>query len=561
MDAFKAQFERIRQQLAALTATQKMLVAALVAVMVLTMLYWGKYAGNAEMVSVLGDQVLTDDDIGPIDKQLELTGVPHSVAAGKIMVPADRKSEILADLMYARALPSDTQSAFETMSKTLNPFTTNTERDASYTEATSMELSELIGRFPGVASARVIINSKNISRIEGGIPPSATVILGTKSDAHVKDLVRACADGVAHAVSGLMPSQISVIVNGASMKVPDSETDALSMGDDLMDLREKREAMLEQKIRNEFMFIDGLTVSVNCDVENRTMDQKSDEYDKTKTLVQPESITSVTQDTTSAAPVSHEPGVSANTGSNGPVSLDASQGGPAAPANTMNSEKNETKNQIFPGHTAIETHTPAGKDTVLSATVRVPLSYFTAIYKRTNPKAGDPSDAVVTAFNAAELGKIREGVKTVIGLKSEADLSVDSYADIPVETMMAAGPSTPAATLNTVTGHAREIGVAVLAVVSLFMMATMVRKSTPPPLVMPTMATAGGGSSGRSEMGSLGNGESVAGEVGTGTSALDGMEMDEDSVRTQQMLDQVSTMVKENPDGAAALVKRWLSRA
>jgi flagellar biosynthesis/type III secretory pathway M-ring protein FliF/YscJ len=39
------------------------------------------------------------------------------------------------------------------------------------------------------------------------------------------------------------------------------------------------------------------------------------------------------------------------------------------------------------------------------------------------------------------------------------------------------------------------------------------------------------------------------------------MEMDEDSVRTQQMLDQVSTMVKENPDGAASLVKRWLSRA
>jgi flagellar biosynthesis/type III secretory pathway M-ring protein FliF/YscJ len=544
-----------------------MLVAALIAVMVLTMLYWGKYAGNAEMVSVLGDQVLTDDDIGPIDKQLELTGVPHSVAAGKVMVPADRKSEILADLMFARVLPSDTHSAFETMSKTLNPFTPNTEREATYTEATAMELSELIGRFPGVSSARVIINSKNITRIEGGIPPSATVILTTKGDAaHIKDLVRACADGVAHAVSGLTPSQISVIVNGASIKVPDSDSDSLAISGDLMDLREKREAMLEQKIRNEFMFIDGLTVSVNCDVENRTMDEKSDAYDKTKSLVQPEKINSLTQDTVSAAPTSHEPGASANTGSNGPVSLDGSQGGPAGPANTMNSEKNETTNQIFPGHTAIETHIPAGKDSVLSATVRVPLSYFTAIYKRTNPKAPDPSDAVVNAFNAAELAKIREGVKTVIGLKSEADLSVDTYADIAPETLMATGPSAPSATLNTVTGHAREIGVAILAVVSLLMMATMVKKSAPPPLVMPMAGVASGatgasGAAARSQMNSLGNGESVAGEVGGGTSALDGMEMDEDAVRTQQMLDQVSTMVKENPDGAAALVKRWLSRA
>ena len=28
----------------------------------------------------------------------------------------------------------------------------------------------------------------------------------------------------------------------------------------------------------------------------------------------------------------------------------------------------------------------------------------------------------------------------------------------------------------------------------------------------------------------------------------------------EQMLDQVSTLVKDNPDGAAALVKRWLNR-
>jgi flagellar biosynthesis/type III secretory pathway M-ring protein FliF/YscJ len=194
----------------------------------------------------------------------------------------------------------------------------------------------------------------------------------------------------------------------------------------------------------------------------------------------------------------------------------------------------------------------------------VPLSYFTSSYKLTYPKAADPSDDAITAYRTAELTQIREDVKNVIGLKSEADLSVSTYADVPTEGLaMAAGPSTPVATLNTVSGHAREIGVAVLAVVSLLMMATMVRKSTPPPLVMPTLG--GGGEPvqavASSRVNPLGSGESVAGEVGGGNNALDGMEMDEDAVRTQQMLDQVSTMVKENPDGAAQLVKRWLSRA
>jgi len=54
--------------------------------------------------------------------------------------------------------------------------------------------------------------------------------------------------------------------------------------------------------------------------------------------------------------------------------------------------------------------------------------------------------------------------------------------------------------------------------------------------------------------------EPVAGEVAEGNAMLDAMELDEESVKTQQMLDQVSTLVTENPDAAASLVKRWLNR-
>jgi flagellar biosynthesis/type III secretory pathway M-ring protein FliF/YscJ len=49
-------------------------------------------------------------------------------------------------------------------------------------------------------------------------------------------------------------------------------------------------------------------------------------------------------------------------------------------------------------------------------------------------------------------------------------------------------------------------------------------------------------------------------EVNEGLQTMDGMEVDDDSIRTQQMIGQVSNMVKENPDGAANLVKRWLNR-
>ena len=53
----------------------------------------------------------------------------------------------------------------------------------------------------------------------------------------------------------------------------------------------------------------------------------------------------------------------------------------------------------------------------------------------------------------------------------------------------------------------------------------------------------------------------LVGEAGASGATLDGMELDDDAVRAQQMVEQVSTMVKENPEAAASLVKRWLNRA
>jgi len=91
-----------------------------------------------------------------------------------------------------------------------------------------------------------------------------------------------------------------------------------------------------------------------------------------------------------------------------------------------------------------------------------------------------------------------------------------------------------------------------LALVSLFMVSMMVKKSAPAPIVMPEV---------ESNEPEKFHGEALAGEAASGEALLDGMELDDDAVKTQQMLDQVSTLVNENPDAAASLVKRWLNRS
>jgi flagellar biosynthesis/type III secretory pathway M-ring protein FliF/YscJ len=125
---------------------------------------------------------------------------------------------------------------------------------------------------------------------------------------------------------------------------------------------------------------------------------------------------------------------------------------------------------------------------------------------------------------------------------------------LPLPSNIAAVPQ--AATMSipvTIGRYGKEIALSGLALVSLFMISMMVKKSAPAPIPAAALVA-------NSPPPPLMAGEAVAGEATGGNSMLDGMELDEDAIKTEQMLDQVSTLVKENPDGAAALVKRWLNR-
>ncbi len=50
----------------------------------------------------------------------------------------------------------------------------------------------------------------------------------------------------------------------------------------------------------------------------------------------------------------------------------------------------------------------------------------------------------------------------------------------------------------------------------------------------------------------------VVGEAEESSPALEGVELDDKALRRQQMLSQVSEMVKQNPDEVANLLRRWI---
>jgi len=543
MDFLKSQLDRIQLQLTGLSATQKMLTASLVAIMVLTVLWWGKFAATPVMEPLLS-QAFAPDDVSRITLQLEAKNIDYKVVGDKILIPADRKFEVLADLGYARLLPQDTKTGFDEMVNKMTAWDPTSKTEMFMNHGKETMIAQIIRRFPNVNNADVIIDPTVKRMIDGSIQPSATINItmrdGVKPDRH---LIQAAADVVAGAQAGMSRSRVKVIVDGVSYDAGDKSNNGLSVSNDIVELIRLHERHYSDKISEQLAFIRGAMVSVTVKLNTETKREVSKVVDPKNTVQKEIKTQNRTEETVSNSGMTTEAGALPNT------SLSTGSGGGGS---TSTVEENKVDYFIETSQKQTETSTPAGDATVIAASVRVPRSYFVGIYKNANPQGKEPDNTLLQPLIDAELPQIQKDVKTCTGLTDDLAVNVSTYFDaIP---LMATAPSTATASVTSmVGGYSKEIAVGGLALVSLFMVTMMVRKGQPAPLILPASIT-------KADAVQLSAGETIAGEASEGASALDGMELDEDHVKTQQMLDQVTTMVKENPEGAASLVKRWMTR-
>jgi flagellar biosynthesis/type III secretory pathway M-ring protein FliF/YscJ len=552
MDIVNKQLARIQQQLSGLTASQKMLTGALVAIMVMTLLYWGRQAGTAEMEPVL-DQDFSTADLGQIQDRLRAKGIAFQNSGGRILVPTERKMEVLADLAYLRLLPSNTESGFERMAAKLTPFSSAKERDAMQNSVREQTCSQVIGMFPDVTGAQVVIDATRERHIGANVQPSAMISITTRGGgaADVKRIAESAAAVVAGAKAGLLPAHVSVIIDGQKQRLrgADGSTAGLADAADHFETLNKYEKYHEDKIRSRFANVPGLLVSVSVKVNTDRVRKQDLKYDPKNTITKEKSTrTSDTESTT--APQAQEPGAVGNVVANGPLDIN---GAAAGGGETNRTEESETENEVLASKSLTFTESVPGAPTVVSASVGVPRSYLARRVQIVNPAIQTPDDAAVRAYADVELKKIAEAVRASAGMDETTLVSVSQFDDdMP---LLAAAPAPQTATMSfplLIGSHSKEIALGGLALVSLFMVSTMVKRSAPAPALVAAAAAAA--------TPQLPPGESVAGEAAEGNTMLDGMELDEEAVRTQQMLDQVSTLVTDNPDAAASLVKRWLNR-
>lgn len=542
MDFLKGQLDKIQQQLGGLNASQKMLTGSLVAIMVMTLLWWGRYAGTAEMEPVL-PQSFSAEDVGRVQAHLKSIGVPSKVEGDKVLVPADRRDEALASIAFSGLMPVNSASGFDEISKQINSFMPQGTTDALFKEGKQRTLQNVIRRFPGVKDAVVLIEPPGPRKLGVRNEASASIHITMKDEgAGTRKLADSAASLVAGAQQQLSVKNVAVIIGQRRYRITGEGDGAGS--DDLGELVAGHEHRIEEKVHGLFPYIDGLFVKVAVDVnltsiqaQNKTYDtiQQKEKRTNTRTESEPTGTGHVT-----------EPGAMPNTG----ATIDPPPMQQAAGERLL--DENEAEYENFAGTKTTMENTPAGKYSVVSAAVRVPRSYFLKMFQNSSGSTAEPTLATLQPIIDAEIEKMRDDVVRTAAIEDRMLVAVSTYDDSPGP-LRSAATVTPGGTIATsINTYSKEIAIGALAVISLFMVSMMVRKTNPAPVI--AMAAPA------RETPHLDGSPEVAGIVGNTNQLLDGMELDEDAVRTQQMLDQVSTLVGENPDAAANLVKRWLNR-
>jgi flagellar biosynthesis/type III secretory pathway M-ring protein FliF/YscJ len=546
MDALKAQLAKIQQQLGGLTASQKMLTASLAAIMVMTLLWWGRYAATADMVPVL-DQSLRAEDIGRIKTKLTAGGIDARVDGDRVMVPADKKDEAVATLALEQLLPDDISSAMSETLKDLNPFTSQDIADKTINAALEKQLASYIRRMPGVSNAGVVLPSIATNPYDVQTTPTASVTVWMRSGGKVDSKLAYGIGGLLRgAKPGLQYSGINLIFDGHPFRLDDRAAMGGGGGGELLEREQEAERTYQQKVRDQLAYMGtGVLAAVKVKINNSVT---STEENKVTELKSKESSIETQEETTNNQPApGGEPGVLPNTGISATPIAAPEQSEPSSESN-----KTITKFQVEPSRLHATSQNYGGEATILSADVRVPRSYFLR-YARKTSSGGNADDKTVQALIDSEVPKIVATVQNVLSLREEGAVTVDTYMDDLPDLAAAATVEATSSPLTLSLGdHAKEIAVGALAIISLFMVAMMVRKSAPAPIIAAPIELA--------EAPALSGGEDIAGEAVEGNPMLDGMELDEDAIKAQQMVEQVSTMVKENPDAAANLVKRWLNR-
>lgn len=543
MEFVKRNLTQIQAQLGGMSFATRWLIGSLVVIMLLVggmLVYWG---GAADMVPVDGITTGTTAEAVTI---LEADGISTKVNSGKLMVAKDDLHQAVASLSRGGRLNPNASAAFDQLlsDEGSSWMLSSTDKNRKYLLAKGHFLSAVIGSFPNVETASVILDKPQANGFGvTHIDPSASVMVTMRPGTKVsKQMANTMIHMVASAVAGMQEQFVTVsdTLNSRSFTAADPD-DIGSLQNVEATLTSER--LHKQKIEQVLRSWEGVMVAVKIVTSQVVREQVQE-----TTYGKPEiALSETTEEIQRNVGNSGEPGPRAMLGS----SIDG--GGSSGTELTRNTSV-EQFNSSRP--TKLSNISKAGNMIrKINVSVVVPRSYYVRIFNAQNPEGEAPSDDDLEPIIEKEEAKIAKVVQPQIVSSDDemqpGQISVEMVYDQAYLEPAVAGVSGGLGAV--VSSDMAQNGVlAGLAVMSLGMFFYMVRRATRKE-EMPTIEELAGVPP------TLPTDDDLMGEVQEMDSTLAGVELDEDELRARQIADQISDLVRANPEEAGGLLTKWVT--
>lgn len=541
MEFIKRSWQQIILQLEQLSANAKWLIGLVLIVMVLSLVLILQYAGRPEYVVVTG---FASDSHTQVQAQLRSAGISIDSKGGQLRVPADQYIDALATLARADLMAPDASVAYDQLLMNTSIWVPNSQYKTNKLIAKMKVLGRIINAFKGVHSATVVIDAPE--EVGFGVThtlPSATVSTVMKGGAKLNQkMAETIAGVVSGAVAKMTPQQVTVVDASTGTQYTVKDEEEYGPQESLVIIKE-REQHYHDKIAGLFRYINGFIVAVNIQIEPiRRKNIHETKYLAEEPLERTETVRKIREDNRQFG----EPGTRANTRAQIPGSVVPSS-----------SEQEEIERNDYGSKPIIEqVHTNLVGQTTkqINVSVNVPRSYLLTLWSQAGPDQGDAQVAggPDNAFIQLELDKITRMIQPIIKLDEPGDLNVDMYDDGPIQLATAQHKLQMAGIGGVFASQwIRPVGLGILSLIAVAMMVFMVRQATRE-TELPTAEELVGIPP------TLTIDDELIGEVEESDPSMPGFEVGEEDIRSRKIAEQISELVKANPDEAVNLVSKWV---
>jgi flagellar M-ring protein FliF len=549
---------QIRELFASMTPAARITAALLVAVIGVSLgyLFQDYAAGGKEFL--FNGEMMQPRDVDAMEAAIAKAKLSDYERQGnRIRVPRGKKSEYMGAIVDGGALPKNFDTLLSDELNSMSIFGDNKTRDARLKDTRERKISMLIRGMDGIAEAQVMYDIRE----QKGFAPArstATVFVRPAADEGLTDRrAKMIRKAVAQAVAGLTIDDVAIL-NLADSTTLDSGggLDPDAYDDPYFKVKTTFERQMKVKVEDVLRNIPGVRVQVTAELDETLASQTRTIEPKGDVQTVREQTDQTTQSSTQAEDRGR-PGLTVQ----GPTGTPPDQ---AVAKNEQRTETNirDADNWVPTTDTALSTAGLIPKH--VRAAIAIPSDFLVRVWRERTPDAA--ADARPTDVDIQNIGNEYESsIKELVTPLFPREPAEDPYPNVQVTVFQSLTPEPVepptmlSETLMWASGNSGSLIMAGLALVSLVMLRSMM-KSIPVSemnVVLQTPAAALG--RGDDDLGA--HGEAAGGEGG-GLTAGGGKSRPKLRIKKGPSLkDDLSEMVRDDPDAAASILRSWISSA